>query len=432
MTVSHANNDGQMVSYARWNRHTELILKRFAVNSLSLTLARGLAFGSRALALLVLARIATAQEVANAAIAVTVAETARLIGDLGVEVWLVRTVGQARNAEEALPAIQSAFAVRLGVAVVASVFAWLACIAWHIPASLTGASVLLTVTGMVIGVPVAVLQARLQLDRLLFSLIPLLAAGLVAVVSLVPLYASPGSMALWILSGFEVAAVYAAMMQSGLARFWKFRFSCEQIRKLLRSCFSVAIYNAIVGAYSRLDVWLLASLSATSLATYTVGFRLYQPFGLVMAAIGGVSFASFARAMSDAKSDAAVMSRRFLLAVSSLSIVLGGVLILGGTCIVELFFSNYQGAKRVLYPLAAMVPIMGVSGVLVAVLTAEGRFGSLCKAAAFNLLVFAVALSKLIPAYGASGASMGLLFGESCNLVVLIWLVRPWRALRIS
>ena len=87
-------------------------------------------------------------------------------------------------------------------------------------------------------------------------------------------------------------------------------------------------------------------------------------------------------------------------------------------------FARYADAEPVLLTLGFLLPVAGVNGLLTAVLAARGRFVVLCRLAAFNLVVFTVALRALIPAYGATGAAMALLIGESCNLGVQSWLVR--------
>ncbi len=144
-----------------------------------------------------------------------------------------------------------------------------------------------------------------------------------------------------------------------------------------------------------------------------------------MAALSGVAYASMARSIGHNRDARLVIGTklRLAIAVSATGLVVGFLIL--ATSIVGHYFSRYDDAKAVLTPFAFLLPAVGINGLCVATLSARGKFTTLCKLAAFNLVVFAVALFALIPVGGASGAATGLLIGETCSLCVLIWLVGP-------
>jgi O-antigen/teichoic acid export membrane protein len=412
-------------------------MKHFAINTVSLTLARGLSFGGRAFALLLLAERAAPGELAAATIAVTLAETARAVGDLGLEVWLVRTVGLTADGGSRRRAANAALTLRLIGGALAALAVWvIAREAAGLAPVLAGAAAALAITGLAVGVPVAALQGRMQLSRLMRSLVPILALGLAVMV--MAAHAGAGAaVLLFVLAAFECAAVGATARQAEIAAPWRSRLPWRELGALLRECVPTAVFNALVGVYSRLDVWLLAAAGGAALSTYTVAFRMYQPASLLLGAIAGVAYARMARALGpggpprDGQSPGAPppgARRRVTLPVLVAGVAGAVALVAGfdglGVWALDHPFARYADAEPVLLTLGFLLPVAGVNGLLTAVLAARGRFVVLCRLAAFNLVVFTVALRALIPAYGATGAAMALLIGESCNLGVQSWLVR--------
>lgn len=426
-TISRTQSLGQKPHASVPETRSSQILMHFAISTVSLTLARGLSFGGRAVVLLLLVSILPPPEVNYAVIAVTLADTARLVCDFGVEVWLVRAIGAARSEAGGQIEAKAGLAIRLVAAMLASVAVWFVA-KWivNLRNSLALTASILTLTGLVIGVPIAVLQARSQLPRLMFSVVPLLAVGLGVVAALTHVAAN-GTLALLVLAVFEAAATVASLLQSKLAPKLNFRsYSGVLIR--VREFLPVASYNALVGSYMRLDVWFLAWLNPAALPTYTVAFRLYQPVALAAAAFAGVAYAAIARQISGNPDARMVLGVRLLLgvALAALGVVVG--FLAATSSMVVHWFPAYLAAIAVLTPLALLLPIVGINGICVAMLAARGRFPTLCAVATFNLVIFAVALRALIPAFGASGAAAGLLIGETCSLCVLAWLVRPFIA----
>lgn len=395
-------------------------------------MARGLAFGGRAVLLLLLAWTATPHELSGAAIAVTLAETSRVVFDLGIETWLVRAIGLARDRESDLRARQSAFALRMLCATVAAIGVYfIATSIASLNPRLAGAAAVLTVTGLLGGVPVAVLQGRLQLHRLLTSQIPILAVGLVTVFIEARMHVVTDAM-LITLGAFESVAVMAMIRVSGLGNWAAGRTNLQDLRALMRECAPVALFNILVGAYLRLDVWFIAALAISSLPTYTVAFRLYQPTILLLSSIAGVAYAAMAKNIgrdSTSKLSVGVWTvlggAGFMLALALIMRILGGLAI-------DQWFSRYTAAKRVLLVFAFLLPVVGTNGMLTAIFSAHGHFRMLSKLAAFNLVVFAIALFELVPRYGAVGAAAALLLGEIANMCVQIWLVRDCVIVRTS
>ncbi len=391
---------------------------------MALTFARGLSFGSRALVLLLLARVAPPSAISNAAIAVTLADTARLVFDLGVEVWLVRAIGSAPNIEQASDSADAGLVLRLISAALAAAAVWtIARFVSDVGIRFALAGALLTATGLFSGVPIAVMQARFELIRLRFSLIPILLFGVIAVAA-ASHFVSDAATLLLALGGFESIAICAALVQCRLAPIRRIRSTKARLLSGMRECIPVALYNGLVGGYTRLDVWLLAFFNIAALPTYTVAYRMYQPAGLCLAAIGGVAYASMTRAVrGDARTKIGV-SHRMLVAAGTCTVFLVVGFIALSTGAVSYLFPQYPQAVYASIPLALLLPITGYNGICVAMLFAQGRLYALCRLAGFNCLAFAAILIELIPAYGATGAAAGMLCGELVSMVVLTSLVR--------
>lgn len=400
--------------------------EHFAVNTIVFTLARGLSLGGRAIVLLVLAWTGTPASLASSTIIVTLAETARFIGDLGVETWLIRRMGLAESVTHGAKAGRIALWLRVICAAAAAVAVWYVARAVASLGPGTAAiAALLTITGLITGVPIAIMQARLEMHRLLYSQIPILIVGLTFVVSAARHHASAES-TLFILAAFECLAVGATLLQSDLLKPLNRHVSLTDIGDAFRDCLPVALFNALVGAYSRLDVWFLAWMSAASLPTYTVAFRLYQPWSLITASIAGVAYAGMARTVRHRANLGIIVTRKLVLTGLACASGLMLILIGAGVAVICQFLPQYRNAILVLAILALLIPIMGFNGLCTAVLSVAGKFNTLCRLAGFNLLVFATLLLALITPYGAAGAALALLIGETCNALIQAWLLRPY------
>jgi len=388
---------------------------------LALTLTRGLLLGGRPLVLLALAWAATPSVLAAAAIAVTLAETARIVIDFGIEIWLVRAIATASTHAEQVAAAHAGLLIRattasLGACIVAAIGLGLL----RLNGGLASAAALLTFSGLISGVPVAVLQARLQLQRLFFSLVPLLAAGIAIV--LFGAYRRIGpTLLLTMLSGFELLAAAVALGQAGLVTNQLPLPGRRDLVRLTRACAPIAAFNAIVGLHLRLDLWTLSVFAPASVATYTVAFRLYQPASLVVASVAGVLYASIARSLGAGLVLQFTAKRG--LALGTLLLSLGIAFLVTGSWVMRHFYMTYPAAAPLIPVLATLVPIVGFNGIGVAVLYARAQFATLIKLAAFNLTVFAFALLMLVPTHGASGAAWSLLVAELGNLGALTWFV---------
>jgi O-antigen/teichoic acid export membrane protein len=260
------------------------------------------------------------------------------------------------------------------------------------------------------------MQARLEMHRLLYSQIPILIVGLTFVVVAARHHASAES-TLFILATFECLAVGATLLQSDLLKPLNRHVSLSDIGDAFRGCLPVALFNALVGAYS---------MSAASLPTYTVAFRLYQPWSLITASIAGVAYAGMARSMRHPANVGITVTRKLVLTGLAGASCLMLIIIGAGVAVICQFLPQYRNAILVLAILTPLIPIMGFNGLCTAFLSVAGKFNTLCRLAGFNLLVFAAVLLALIPPYGAAGAALALLIGETCNALIQAWLLRPY------
>lgn len=402
-------------------RKDRAVMKDLVLNTLALTLIRGLLFGGRALVLLALALVGQPGAVASAAVAVTLAETARFVFDFGIDVLLVRAIATAATREAQTRAAFEGLMMRVGGALIgAPLVALAATLFLHLRPGLSVAAAVLTMTGLISGVPVAVLQGRLQLQRLGYSAIPLLGLGL-GVLVYAAARGAGNSLLLLALAGLEGAAALAAFAQADLLRAPRAMPSAADFKSLMRRCAPIALFSGIVGAYLRLDVWVLASLAPLSLATYTVAYRLFQPGSLLVASIAGVAYASIARSWGTIRATRPTGAQ--LLLIAATLVALGCAFFPVALWITARLYARYSGVQALLPIFAALLPIVGANGLCTAVLSAHGRFTPLCRLGAFNLVVFGAALLVLVPQRGALGAAAALLISESINLCIQALLV---------
>ena len=399
-------------------------MKTLAVNSLYLTLARGLAFGSRAILLLILARMSTQHEFIEATITVTLAETFRVAADLGVETWLVRAIGIAVSPIEEARALQSGVTLRIfGAVGAATIAALIALGPLGLGGWFAGVAAVLTITGLIGGVSVAILQARMQLQRLARSQIPILVTALVVVYVEARAHRST-EVILLTLAMFEIGSMIATIIVADVHRWMRGLLTVRDLRVVIAECTPVAIFNMLVGIYLRLDVWCITIYAAAALPTYSVAFRLYQPAALVTSSMAGVVYAAMARrfGLQQPGTRRHDVGTGILIAVATVGLAV--LLWFGGPKFISGIFPHYARAAGVVRIFAMSVPIVAMNGMLTSILAARGRFVSLSRLAAFNLVVFALALRFLVPAYGAIGAATALLLGETLNTGLQAWLVR--------
>ena len=399
-------------------------MKALAINSLYLTLGRGLAFGSRAILLLILARMSTQHEFIEATIAVTLAETFRVAADLGVETWLVRAIGIAGSATAEARAVQSGVTLRIiGALGGAAIAALIALGPLRLSGWFAGAAVVLTITGLIGGVPVAILQARMQLHRLAQSQIPILMAALVVVYVEAREHWSTAEILLT-LAMFEVGAMIAMLIAADVHRWMRGLLAVRGLGAVIAECMPVGTFNMLVGIYLRLDVWYITIYAAAALPTYSVAFRLYQPAVLVISSMAGVAYAAMTRRFGQRQPEMRPHDVGTGFSTVVVTVGLSAILWFGGPQFISWAFPHYARAAGVVKIFAMSVPIVALNGMLTSILAARGQFVPLIRLAAFNLVVYALALRVFVPLYGAIGAATALLLGETLNTGIQAWLVR--------
>jgi O-antigen/teichoic acid export membrane protein len=126
-----------------------------------------------------------------------------------------------------------------------------------------------------------------------------------------------------------------------------------------------------------------------------------------------------------------VSSKAIIIGIAVAAVLMSTLAAIGNLAI-DQFLPRYRDAKGVLMILTLLIPVLGFNGLCTAALSVRGRFITLCKLAAFNLVLFAILLLAIVPSCGAAGAAMALLLGEICNSWIQARILRPRVAWRLN
>ena len=185
----------------------------------------------------------------------------------------------------------------------------------------------------------------------------------------------------------------------------------------LRESWPVAAVNILATTYARLGVWFLAvQWGTSSVAQYGVSYRVIEVFLIASAAVGSSAFAVTARLEKKSEQGEAEG-----LLVHIVGRVVWALVLLVAAVITAAFFLpdllgvEYAPAAGVTRVLACALPPMFLNGLLTANLYGRGRYRTVLRIAALNLVVNVGLLIGLVPAWGPPGVAVAVLITEALN-----------------
>jgi O-antigen/teichoic acid export membrane protein len=388
--------------------------------------ARGIPLAARVLTLLALARYTSEQDFAHAALIVAIAEAGRLVADLGTDTWSIRAIATSKSEDARALIIGDSLAVKALASSLLILSLWIAQSRLLPPMSITDLLLItmLVLSSQFVGLATSVEQALAKLR----SLLPILAASYSLIFVIALLAATRTADGRLSLMAFGLCeAIVAGILLARLSDFQAVHWPTNVLRsasRMARASAPVAALNVMIGLYSRLDVMAVAQISSAAVATYSIAYRLFQPFSFAAAGLGLAVYArSSIAAQFSLAAQRAIVQRSIATALIAGS--LGTVLLwLLGPTVVEGLFAGYSDAVPVLRMLAPLVLITAIGGSLTGILMGYGRFNAVLGIASLNLVWIGALLSWLVPTKGATGAAQALLMAEATNVMLQLWLVR--------
>src|SRR6185312_11282553 len=95
------------------------------------------------------------------------------------------------------------------------------------------------------------------------------------------------------------------------------------IRKMLSACAPLAVLNVFAGLYTKMDTLVVAQVSLSSLATYTVANRLFQPFQIALMTLGSTVYSRAAAALGRERASLRPFLQRHLPLICLIAVAAG-------------------------------------------------------------------------------------------------------------
>jgi len=404
-------------------------VRRIVFNAVSIGIVRGAPLASRVFLLLVIARLASPEELAQASFAIAIAEALKMFGDTGIDVWAVSVIGRTTGAAETSRLLSAVAVVKLLFGLIGGLLA-----AGLVLAFGQGGPVLAVTSGVFVlageafGGPLIYHVSQETPRRLLpLSLVSLLlvpAAGVMALLSGVP---SSWACAIVALGECAVAArALASLHASRVLR--PFHGLPSASAGVVKSVLPACAYSATLAIYMRLDALVLVGFSATAYATYAVAFRAVQPFSF---AVGAVAMAFYSAHVRNRSGSAAALVRTTAIFFGVTAVLAVGVYAVCAWAIGH-WVSWYSGSLATLLVLCATLPVFAVNTIGFYVLAGDSRFKMIFAVVALSLLADAALLWLLVPAQGARGAAIALLASTLVSAVFLSCLIFRPRPLAVE
>jgi O-antigen/teichoic acid export membrane protein len=374
---------------------------------------------SRAGAILIAARLLGPEGFGRVASGLAAYEMLRVLSELGLDTRLIRRVAQ----QPAEAASDTGHTVALKAA---------------LAAALAAAAVLLT--AVTLGTRDAALLAGLCLG--LFGLavagsVQALATGRLEAPRLLPYQAAAGAVFFAAVAATTAllrhpAATAIAIGASDLVAGWVvglYRRATParaatagpepwRWQEALREAWPVGGVNVLATAYGRLGIAVLAlSVGSAAVAQYGVSYRVVEVFLLAASAVAASTFAVTARLDAQDPAAARDLLDHILGRVSLLTLAAAAAVAALARVLPVALGARYAGAVPTTAVLAFALPPMFVNGLLTAHLYGRGRFATVLRIAAGNLVVNAGLVILLIPRYGPPGAALAVVTTEAANTV---------------
>ena len=385
----------------------------FLKSSAALFIGKSAFFGVRILALLAMARVSDQDTFNCISYAMVLGELGRLLADYGTETWALRAIAISDSAAEKAKVVSTALVIKMMFGSAAYVLIAAACAVKFgriglIAGLLAGLQVFTT---QVAGLTIVYLQAQEQLHRLKILAAPCV---LTAIAVFACLWATGNALfALAVLCAGELVAsalllgvLRESSMLTGV-------LPCgSDIKKMLAACAPLALLNVFAGLYTKMDTLMVAQLSLSSLASYTVANRLFQPFQVGLMTLGSTVYSRAAASLGKERASLGPFLRRYLPIICLIAAAAGILLWILGGAIVEALLPTYRAALPPLHIFCVMLGATALSFTAVGILWAYGEFALVTRTLVVQTAGAFVALIVLVPSQGATGAAAALLIAE--------------------
>ncbi len=231
--------------------------------------------------------------------------------------------------------------------------------------------------------------------------------------------------------GFQLAMLGAAFVGALINRAWAGRVYADRLRfekhlafAMLRLSWPAAVLEFFVALYTRAAYFFLHDAGAFAQGQYAAADRLLKP---VMAVAGAVFLSSLptVASMVTKREDLALQAtyRRSVLQVTLGFLPFGALAWLLAEWLLRRFAPAYSGAIWPFRTLIVGAFFMFLNMLSTTYIVALGRFRTMMIVSVFNLLVYLLLATQMVPVYGAVGAAIATASMEAINSIVQLTIV---------
>lgn len=232
--------------------------------------------------------------------------------------------------------------------------------------------------------------------------------------------------------GFQLALLGAAIVGVVINVGWarrvyptQLRFDRELAAHMLRLGWPAAVLEFVVSLYTRAAYFLLHDAGPVVQGQYAAADRLLKPVMAVAGAVFLSSLPTVARMVAARQHKDLLSSyRRSVLQVSFGFLPFAALAWVLASWILHRFAPAYTGAVWPFRALLVGAFFMFLNMLSTTYIVSLGQFRTMMIVSVFNLIVYLVLATQLIPRYGALGAAIATAAMEAVNTVVQLNIVR--------
>lgn len=388
-------------------------------NSFATIIIRGSVGAVRFIAFMLIAREYGPVAFGEFALAFSMVEISRILGEFGFDTVLVRRIAAEPSKVEKV--VNNAIAFKLVSSACVSVLTLLVFAALYGQSGMHLLAVFIPsiLVALISNTMIAYFQARLKMAEIVTAY--LVSAGCYLGLTLVfVVWHAPLAI---VATAFTLGEVIALLLVFGRIRAY-FPIQVEKdvafIRDIVREAFFVAVSSLIVVVYLRLDTLLIGTfLGSREVGEYSLAFRLTEPFQLLFSSLSLSLFASLSSLWQRAEISEIWRTLRKALypaiGVAGVSLVLLSVIV---SALLKFYAPEFTQSQNVLIVLSIALLFKAINPQLTAVLNSLGEFRLMTMISFVNLLVCVFLNSILIPRYGVVGAALAVVGVESLNSLI--------------
>ncbi|CAK0781285.1 membrane hypothetical protein [Gammaproteobacteria bacterium] len=396
-------------------------------NSLAVLVVRGTTILLRLIIVFVIAGFATPNEFGRVAYSIAIAEIARVVADFGIDTLSIREFSILRMESER-QIYASAVAITkliLGVIIYLLFLVFFLLTRREVTIDIEAISGLLILTGLGNNLFFNYFQACLGVTKIVF---PVFVNGVVMTILVVIVFLLKPNIFL-MLSLLPFSELVNFCMLSRFfrkeIRFVKEGLYFENISRLLKRGFPIAITTVCVVFYTRLDVVILSYyFDATTVGYYGIAYRMTEPVQFIAGAFSVSIYSHISTSLVNKCHDLRELMRRYIFGTLIYGMISCLLLVVFAPIIIKELFPGYIPAIPVLQVLAMALIFRTLNNSLTAIIQAHGYFTKITIVAIWNLVLIGTILWFCVPRMGAVGAAVALLVGEIVNTILQLYITK--------